>query len=189
MVIGQYSVRVPSDHPVITHDCMLFTAKSVPCTEMQIPQKALSMWVWAEDLQRCEGEDSAAVIWHTVNNPRNLHSDCAPLGPASPRCAATGCRPNAGLSAAQGAGEGGGGSQVRGFIVVGCHLPSTYSSAYMCTHIEKKLSSPPRQCFQDFTLILFVWAFNLDCMLTEQVGALMVKCRPRLKQRSVNYPR
>lgn len=109
--------------------------------------------------RRCSGkateEDRGfGVIWHTVKDPRNLHSDCVPVGWAElclslamlllapiPKLASALLREL----------EGG---PVSEFTVAGCPpspSPSTYSSVYdMFTHTAEKLRvlPPPPLCFQ-----------------------------------------
>lgn len=69
-------------HALITHDCVLFAAKPVPCAETWIQKRP---WHGCAG-RRCSSEATKrtglAVIWHTVKDPRNLHSDCVPVGRA-----------------------------------------------------------------------------------------------------------
>lgn len=78
-----YVFPVSNGYPLITHECVLFTAKSVPHTEMWIQK---GPWHGSVGRRRCSCKATErtglAVIWHTVKDPRNLHSDCVPVGRA-----------------------------------------------------------------------------------------------------------
>lgn len=105
------------------------------------------------------------VIWHTVKDPRNLHSDCVPVGRAEPapepRYAATGSHPKVGLSAAQrteGERKREGGGPVSKFTMAGCHLfPPLFNiqqhihwHVYTHTHTHSRESSLPPLYFDVF---------------------------------------
>lgn len=105
------------------------------------------------------------VIWHTVKDPRNLHSDCVPVGRAEPapepRYAATGSHPKVGLSAAQRTEgerkrEGGGARSASSLwqAAISSPLSSTYSSIYtdmfIYTHTHSRESSLPPLYFDVF---------------------------------------
>lgn len=61
---------------------VLFTAKSVPSTETWIHKRP---WHGSKS-RRCSSKATErmglTVIWHTVKDPRNLHSNCVPVGRA-----------------------------------------------------------------------------------------------------------
>lgn len=103
--------------------------------------------IWCDGVSRtCSSEATErtglSVIWHTVKDPRNLHSDCVPVGRAE-LCRSLAMLPLAHIpklaSALLRELEGG---PVSEFTVAGCHLSpfSTYSSVYtgMFTHSAKR---------------------------------------------------
>lgn len=65
---------------VSTHDCVLFTAKSVTSTETWIHKR---LWHGSKS-RRCSSKATErtglTVIWHAMKDPRNLHSNCVPVG-------------------------------------------------------------------------------------------------------------
>ena len=107
------------------------------------PKKGPGMAAWAKDAPaRQQTRTGLGVIWHTVKDPRNLHSDCVPVGWAElclslamlllapiPKLASALLREL----------EGG---PVSEFAVASCHLSlfTTYSSVYtdMFTHTEER---------------------------------------------------
>ena len=58
--------------------CVLFTAKSVFKKKKHPWHDSVSRRCSSEATERT----GLSVIWHTVKDPRNLHSDCVPVGRA-----------------------------------------------------------------------------------------------------------
>lgn len=128
---------------------LLFTAKSVPCTETWIHKRP---WHGSKS-RRCSSRATKrtglTVIWHTVKDPRNLHSNCVPVGQAelslSLAMLLLACILK--LASALLTETEGGGGPVSEFTVASCHLSLSliYSSIYtdMFTHkADWELSSP-----------------------------------------------
>lgn len=61
-------------HPLIICECLFTDIRK--CES----KKGLGMAAWAEDAPARHRRTRLTVIWHTVKDPRNLHSDCVPVG-------------------------------------------------------------------------------------------------------------
>lgn len=141
------------------------------------------MAVWAEDAPAGQQRGQGSVIWHTVKDRRNLHSNCVPVGWAElclslarlllapiPKLASALLRELKG-------------GPVSEFTVAGCHISpsSTYSSIRMHWHVythstegERELSTSvfQRFCREDLIclgllhwnsengLLLFIFSTN-----------------------------
>lgn len=138
-------------------------------------QKGLGMAAWAEDAPARQRRTRLAVIWHTVKDPRNLHSDCVPVGWAElcPSLAAHGSHPEAGLRAAEGAGGEGGWSESSLWQAAISPSPQ-HTAAYTQTCLHTEVSPPLSLCAENCRGI----CFYSDSVLTERASAFMWKCRP-----------
>ncbi len=151
-----YALPLSNGHPLITHECVLFAAKSVPCTETWIQKRPWHGSVGRRCSCKATERTGLAVIWHTVKDPRNLHSDCVPVGRAElclslamlllapiPKLASALLRELEGARSAS--------SPWQTAI---SPLSSTYSSIYadMFTHTAQRRRAllPPPLCFKGF---------------------------------------
>lgn len=168
--------------PLSTYDRVLFTAKALPCTETRLHKRP---WHGSRS-RRCSSKATErtglTVIWYTVKDPRNLHSNCVPVGRAElspsltvllllaliPKLASA-------LLVDLGAGAGGGPGQ-RVYCGKLPSLPLLNIQQHIQRHVytHSRLRAFLPLCFRGFTSLT---GFNLSGFLLSNLGSSVLLFR------------